>query len=220
MGTVGWSAPHGWSHGATVNGHSGGAPVPWKFPVIVFGVVLAVLAAIGAMNRSSTPPAPARQAVSGPAAAGIASEETSPGVDHSTLDAHGKKYVGEVLGYLKTVNEHDMRMAKTMAGAETGTSSLTDIKEVIERAKFVESLAFGEMYSARPAPPGFEAAVAGVDETHRLHVSAFREYLAYWKDENLAHLVSGNAVMKQAVIQTNASIDENGRAMDLLFKRP
>ena len=142
-------------------------------------------------------------------------------VDPGHPDAHlfsddEKKYFGAAAGYLKTANEEDTRLAVVMAGGLTGESTLGDIKEAIKSARSVEDAVYLGFYQFASPPERF----VEIHEIHKkiqrcrkLHNSAFDEFLEYWSDSNLAHLESGNATFKRAVIVTNECIDDLTRTI-------
>jgi hypothetical protein len=55
-------------------------------------------------------------------------------------------------------------------------------------------------------PASGTAIDANIDETHRLFQSAIKEYLEYWKDQNPAHISSGQLTLKRSVGLMNKTV--------------
>jgi hypothetical protein len=53
-----------------------------------------------------------------------------------------KTYISSAGGYLKTQNEQGMKVATTMNGLNTGTSTLDDVREAIKHARYKRGLAW------------------------------------------------------------------------------
>lgn len=127
-----------------------------------------------------------------------------------------KKYFGAAGAYLKTVHEQDFRLATVMGGAQTGESTLGDINGVIRGARSVEETSYFGDYKSAAVLSGCGALDRKIQRCKRLHDSAFEELLAYWRDSNLAHIESGNATLRQAVIATNECVSALNAKMDAL----
>jgi hypothetical protein len=132
------------------------------------------------------------------------------------LSESEKKYFGAAGGYLGSVNKYDTVLAKAMAGASTGESTLGDIKEAIESTRDLLNAAYYGDYQSAPPPPAFAALNKKIEKCKALHDSAFKELLAYWDDSNTAHIVSGSATLKRAALVTNECIAEVTKAMKRL----
>jgi len=130
-------------------------------------------------------------------------------------------FLGAAGSYLKTANEKGMRVAKAMAGAANGTSTLTEIKAAFTAAIRVENAGYAGDYKARikgNIPTSSASIASNVDETHRLFQAALREYLEYWKDQNTAHINSGAATLKRCTLLMNKTIDTTTAKMKELSK--
>lgn len=127
-----------------------------------------------------------------------------------------RNYLGAAGAYLSTANDQSSRVARTMAGASNGSSTLTQIKAAISSARRVESAGYEGDYKARirgivPACCG--AIAKNVDETHRLFQAAMTEYLAYWKDQNTAHIESGTATFRRCTLLMNSTIADTTKKL-------
>jgi len=138
---------------------------------------------------------------------------SSPDFQLSEID---KKYLGAASGYLNTVNEQGSQLARVMAGASTGESTLGMIKDAIKRAQMVESAGFLGDYSPAHVPAAYQALDLKIKEVHRLHAASFKELLEYWKDSNTDHISSGNTVLQRGILLTNEGIGELNRIMNLI----
>jgi hypothetical protein len=125
-----------------------------------------------------------------------------------------KKYFSAAGGYLKTTFEEDRKLVTVMAGAPSGESTLGDIKSAIKSARFVESAGYFGDYKPAAVPSGFEELDNKISRCKRLHDSAFEELLEYWRDSNTAHIESGNATLRQAVMAVQECVDDLNRIWD------
>lgn len=122
-----------------------------------------------------------------------------------------KEYIGRAGGYLSSLNKLDTEVAMIMAGANTGESTLGDIENAIKKARNVESYAWTGDYlnnGKLVVSPVFSKLHGKIEKCHKLHISAWNELLEYWKDSNIAHIQSGNSVLKTAVLLTNECIND------------
>ena len=158
----------------------------------------------GTQAPSSVPPSPT---------ASIETRGTSPGSQISEVE---KKYLGAAMGYLDTVNKQGSQLARVMAGASTGESTLGMIKDAIKRAQMVESAGFLGDYSPAEVPTAYQELDKNIKEVHRLHAASFKEMLEYWKDSNTEHISSGNSVFQRAVLLTNECITNLNRILKLI----
>ena len=120
-----------------------------------------------------------------------------------------RTYLGAAASYLRTANAQGRKVAQTMAGASNGSSTLGDIKTALSSAKRVESAGYDGDYRARirgNVPSSFADIAKNIDETHRLFQAAMSEHLEYWKDQNTAHIISGERTLKRCIILMNATI--------------
>ncbi len=120
-----------------------------------------------------------------------------------------RTYLGASGSYLKTANAEAMNVARTAAGASNGSSTLSDIKDALSRAKLVENAGFNGDYRGRikgNIPASFADIAKIIEETHRLFQAAVREELEYWKDQNTEHITSGSLTFKRCAILMNGAI--------------
>lgn len=192
-----------------------------KTSVVTMGCAVLAIGSLGIAVLSGfwfsvNPPDRARtQPVAVPAPAPVTAVDAA----HPTaqlLSESEKKYFGAAGGFLKSVNEQDTVLAKTMAGASTGESTLGDIKEAIERTRRVLDAAYFGDYQPAPPPPALAALNKKIEKCKALHDSAFRELLEYWDDSNTAHIESGSATLKRAALVTNECIADVTKAMKQL----
>jgi hypothetical protein len=107
-----------------------------------------------------------------------------------------KTYLGAAAGFLITHNAQGEKVAQAMAGANTGATTLTQIKKTIEGARSVTLAGFeGDYlkYGKLLVPDDY----AEIDKLIRLSFSqrdaAYEEYLAFFADNNTAHIESASA---------------------------
>lgn len=120
-----------------------------------------------------------------------------------------RTYLGAAASYLRTANIQGTKVAQTMAGASNGSSTLGDIRAALFSAKRVESAGYDGDYRGRirgNVPNSFADIAKDIDETHRLFQAAMSEYLEYWKDQNTAHINSGERTLKRCILLMNATI--------------
>ena len=121
-----------------------------------------------------------------------------------------RNYLGAAGSYLQTANAKGTDVARTMAGASDGSSTLGDIKAALVSAKRIENAGYQRDYRNRingDVPGSCVDLSKNIDETHRLFQSGISEILEYWKDQNTAHIESGNATLKRSVVLMNATIN-------------
>jgi hypothetical protein len=119
-----------------------------------------------------------------------------------------KAFLNAAGDYLSTLNTEDAKLAKVMAGAQTGESTLGDIKAAIENARARE----GD-YSVGSVPAPFAAVDKKIRTCKGLHDSAFDGMLAYWKDSNTSHIKNGTATFEKAGVLENECIHDLTAAM-------
>lgn len=120
-----------------------------------------------------------------------------------------RTYLGAAVSYLTTANTQGTKVARTMAGASDGSSTLRDIKAALSSARRVESAGYDGDYRERirgRVPSSLADIAKNVDETHRLFQGAMAEYLEYWKDQNTAHITSGGRTLQRCIVLMNATI--------------
>lgn len=114
-----------------------------------------------------------------------------------------KTYISSAGGYLKTQNEQGMKVAKTMDGLNTGSSTLDDVREAIKNARFVTNAGWQGDYLRNGklvVPTTFNEIDKNIRESYNLRIKAYDEYLKYWKDEKTYHIESGSKIFKQSEI--------------------
>jgi hypothetical protein len=119
-----------------------------------------------------------------------------------------KGFVGAAGDYLATLNREDKKLAVVMAGAQTGDSTLADIKVAIETARASE-----RDYSTPSVPTPFAAVDKKIRRCKALHDTAFTGMLAGIRDVNTAQIGTGTANMEKAVLVTNECIEDLRVAM-------
>jgi len=112
-----------------------------------------------------------------------------------------KTYIRSAGGYLKTQNEHGMKVATTMNGLNTGASTLDDVLEAIKSARFVTNSSWHGDYLHNGkliVPNSFRKIDNKIHESHNLREKAYDEYLKYWKDGKTYHIESGTKIFKKS----------------------
>lgn len=163
-----------------------------------FGVVVILIIVMVLVWTLSNPAPPTTQPAAAPAAAASAVANNDPALTFYVAAA----------SYLGTANAQGLKVAQKMAGATDGSSTLSDIKAAISAAIRVENAGYEGDYRARrgPVPSGGAAFAKDVEETHRLFQAAMNEYLEYWKDQNIAHITSGELTLKKCITLMNKTI--------------
>jgi hypothetical protein len=139
----------------------------------------------------------------------VATPATTGNATQRTMTESERNYLGAAGSYLKTANEQGTIVARTMAGASDGSSTLGDIKTALQSARTFESVGYLGDYKNHingNVPGGCSDLSKNIDETHRLFQAATTELLEYWKDQNTEHIVSGNATLKRSVLLMNSTI--------------
>jgi hypothetical protein len=137
-----------------------------------------------------------------PVAAPVA-EVASEDPEKHLLTDEEKKFLNTAGDYLETVNKEDKKLAIVMAGAQTGESTIEDIKGAIQTARANE----GD-YRTSSVPTPFAAVDKKIRRCKALHDSAFTGMLAGARDSNTALVESGTANLERAVLLTNECIED------------
>jgi hypothetical protein len=138
--------------------------------------------------------------------AGSTASKTPP---KTAMTAAEKNFFGAAGSYLKTANFEAAELARKMAGASNGSSTLGEIKAAISSVMRVENAGYQGDYKGRikgDVPSSGRAIATDIDETHRLFQAAMTEYLEYWKDQNNAHIASGQATLVRCANLMNKTI--------------
>lgn len=189
--------------------------------VALGGLGLWCLAAVGRMGgTSSSTSSPATVSQSN-LQSGVG---TGNGVDpehpyaHLVTDAE-RTYAGAALGFLQTVLEQDSKIAVAMDGASKGEVSLLDVKDAVKHAQFVQDAGYLGDYKPAEVPPSLTAVAAKIERCRKLHDSAFRGMLEYYKTSNLDHLQSGVDVLGRGAALTNECIGDLNRWTESVKER-
>lgn len=131
------------------------------------------------------------------------------------VNADERQYFAIAGAYLKTANEQGMKVAKTMAGASTGESTLIDIEKAVSRASFVENAGYSGDYQSKvkTIPSLFRDDAKAIEEVHRLFQAAMTEYKKFFKTQSLAYIPSGQAAFKRCAALMNKTIEEMTKKM-------
>jgi hypothetical protein len=120
-----------------------------------------------------------------------------------------RNYLGASGSYLDETHMQAMNVARTMAGASDGSSTLGDVREALRTAKLVENAGYLGDYKDRingNVPASCFGLSKNIEEIHRLFQAAMAELLEYWQDQNTEHIVSGNATLKRSILLMNSTI--------------
>jgi hypothetical protein len=132
-----------------------------------------------------------------------------------------KTYISSAGGYLKTQNDHGMKVATTMNGLNTGTSTLDDVREAIKNARFVTNAGWHGDYLRNGkliVPTIFQKIDNKIHESHNLREKAYDEYLKYWKDGKTYHIESGNRIFKTSESVAQEATKELTKIMQAMNK--
>ncbi|MCJ7662982.1 MAG: hypothetical protein MUO24_01940 [Desulfobacterales bacterium] len=132
-----------------------------------------------------------------------------------------KTYISSAGGYLKTQNEQGMKVATTMNGLNTGTSTLDDVRETIKNARFVTNAGWLGDYLRNGklvVPTSFQKIDQKIHESHNLREKAYDEYLKYWKDGKTYHIESGNRIFKKSETVAQEATKELTKIMQAMNK--
>jgi hypothetical protein len=180
--------------------------VAWFFGISIGLGVLAII--IG--ESSSQPGGSTTSNTSAVAPASTPSTATQTNSKLRPITQSERNYLGAAGSYLKTANAKGTDVARTMAGASDGSFTLGDIKAALLSAKRIENAGYQGDYKNRingDVPGSCADLSKNIEETHRLFQSGISEILEYWKDQNTAHIESGNATLQRSVVLMNATIN-------------
>jgi hypothetical protein len=182
--------------------------------IIVMGILGAIFAGNSSQNAITSNTSPVA-----PASAPTNNSKQHPTQNSSKqrlITESERTYFGAAGSYLQTANAQGTNVAQTMAGASDGSSNLGDIRAALLSAKRIESAGYQGDYKNRingDVPSSCVDLSKNIDETHRLFQSAMNEFLEYWKDQNTAHIESGNATLKRSIVLMNATINQTTAKM-------
>lgn len=188
-------------------------PITARFGFFAFWCL--VIAGGGTWGRSlrdqpSTAPttAPAQNAQGAVPAPAVPATPDDP-EKHLLTDGE-KDFLGSAGDYLEMVNKEDKKLVIVMAGAQTGDSTLDDIKTAIGTARANEG---DYRVGAQSVPAPFAAVDKKIRRCKALHDSAFSAMFAGARDSNTAQVESGTANFERAVLLTNECIQDLRVAM-------
>jgi len=115
-------------------------------------------------------------------------------------------FYGAAFSYLKTANEQQGRIARAMAGASNGSSTLTEIKQAINAAVRVENAGYFGDYKGKFANPFDADFAAELATIHKRFQAATEELLEFYKDNQSAHIESGAAALKKCMEMAHTAI--------------
>lgn len=132
-----------------------------------------------------------------------------------------KIYISAAGGYLKTQNEQGMRVATTMNGLNTGTSTLDDVREAIKHARFVTNAGWHGDYLRNGklvVPSIFQKTDKTIRKSHNLREKAYDEYSKYWKDGKTHHIEEGHRIFKKSESIAQEATKELTKIMQTMNK--
>ena len=132
-----------------------------------------------------------------------------------------KTFISSAVGYLKTQNEQGIKVATTMNGLNTGSSTLDDVREAIKSARFVTNAGWHGDYLRNDklvVPSSFQRIDKEIHESHNLREKAYDEYLKYWKDNKTYHIESGNRIFKKSESIAQEATKELTKIMQAMNK--
>jgi RNA polymerase subunit RPABC4/transcription elongation factor Spt4 len=126
------------------------------------------------------------------------------------------RFIGAAGSYLETLQSASRSIANAENGVNNGSTTLGDIKDALSEGQIVENAGYTGDYEAKVRnriPPMFKATAAQIDDAHRLFQSASTETLAYWDDQNVAHIQSGARTLKRSALTMGAAASSLNRGM-------
>lgn len=123
-----------------------------------------------------------------------------------------KSYLKDTITYLSLQHEYAFKVAHIMDGLNTGESTLGNVKDTINWSLKGTQAAYYEYYDKYGSPSvvpnklEFRELDNQVKHCHKLFVSAYKEYLEYWKDSNIEHIDSANKTFENAIHLENEAI--------------
>lgn len=132
-----------------------------------------------------------------------------------------KTFISSAGGYLKTQNEQGMKVAASMNGLNTGTSTLDDVREAIKSARFVTNAGWHGDYLRNGkliVPASFQEIDKKIRESHNLREKGYDEYLKYWKDNKTYHIESGHKIFKKSESVAQQATKELTKIMQAMNK--
>jgi len=132
-----------------------------------------------------------------------------------------KTFISSAGGYLKTQNEQGMKVATTMNGLNTGTSTLDDVRAAIKSARSVTNAGWHGDYLRNGklvVPASFQKIDKKIHESHNLREKAYDEYLKYWKDSKTYHIESGHKIFKKSEAIAQEATKELTKIMQAMNK--
>lgn len=181
----------------------------WKVLLIVLGGLI-VLGIVGnflpGKSSQSAKPAPT-------------SSRPPSGNSGTGIPADVRTYIGAAGGYLTTAHQQAMHIALVANGLNDGSTTLSDLKGALQDSREIENAGYAGDYVDRigvHVPAQFGATAKDIQETHRLFQDSTAELLAYWKDQNVAHIASGQATMARCVMTINQAIAGLTQEMDAI----
>lgn len=132
----------------------------------------------------------------------------------SNISNDEKMYL-EAAGFFFAVQHQQCKSAiEMMASAETGHTSLKEIKIALENAHSKIDTSWQTDYLP-VAKKGIPFKFLGLDkrlqDLYKLEQSAFEEMLAYWKDRKTGHISDGSDQLRRAAIESAAIAKELSR---------
>ena len=115
------------------------------------------------------------------------------------------------MSYLKSAHGQSTAVAKALANLNDGITTVSDIKAMILKARFVENTAFqGEFRAKAKGDPPLELMplLTGAEDVHERFQTSTATILDGWKGEADSKLLeNGIAAFKEMVLHLNATVD-------------
>jgi tetratricopeptide (TPR) repeat protein len=140
------------------------------------------------------------------------------GVDNPTAQRSGttastdERVFLDAAGFFFAVqNQQCKSAAEVMALADTGHTTLKDIRSALEESRSKIAASWQTDYlpaTKKGVPLKFVALDKRLHDLYKLEQSAFDEMLAYWKDRKTSHITTGSDQLKRAAVESAAIAKE------------
>lgn len=129
----------------------------------------------------------------------------------TTLSADEGKFLNAAAFFLAVQQQQCKSAAEVMASADSGHTSLKDIKSTLEESRTKIAASWQTDYlpvTKKGVPFKFVSLDKRLQDLYKLEQSAFDEMLAYWKDRKTSHITTGSDQLKRAVSESSSIAKE------------
>lgn len=127
-----------------------------------------------------------------------------------------KDYVKALINYQNQQNSIGKKVAQSMAGLQTGVSSMREVRDTIKDAIHENKAAWDWHYvDLNKVPNSFSAIDLKVRKSYELRLEAYTKYLQFYEDGNTAHISTAESTFRNSEILSQ----EATREATLLLKQ-